>query len=73
LDLSNNIKLEKIEDYAFSNNPLKKIKILDNINIIYDNKLKGDAWNEFAKYYNDNNKKEGDYKLEDNIWKWYPL
>jgi len=52
---------------------LKKIKILDNINIIYDNKLKGDAWNEFAKYYNDNNKKEGDYKLEDNIWKWYPL
>jgi len=73
LDLSNCIKLKKIEYYAFSSNPLKEIKILGNIEIEYDNYYKKDIWNIFARYYNDNNKKEGNYKLENNEWKLYPL
>jgi len=73
LDLSNCIKLKKIEYYAFSSNPLKEIKILGNIEIEYDSYYKKDIWNIFARYYNDNNKKEGNYKLENNEWKWYPL
>ena len=67
--LSKNI--EKIENEAFDKN---QIEILDNIKIEYDiDYYKNDMWNNFAKYYNDNNKKAGDYKLENNKWKWYPL
>ena len=75
LDLSNCIKLKNIEKHAFAENPLNEIKILDNINVDYYNytDYKDDLWNKFAKYYNDNNKKEGDYKLENNKWQWYPL
>ena len=75
LDLSNYTKLKYIMDNVFSNNPLNEIKILDNINVDYYNytEYKDDMWNKFAIYYNDNNKKEGDYKLENNKWKWYPL
>ena len=73
LDLSNCIKLKEILSDAFSDNPLKEIKILGNIEIEYDNYYKKDIWNIFARYYNDNNKKEGNYKLENNEWKWYPL
>ena len=29
-------------------------------------------WNNFAKYY-DKNEKTGDYKYENDKWKWYPL
>jgi hypothetical protein len=72
LDLSNYIKLKQIEIYAFLYNPLTEIKILDDITIEYNND-KDDMWNKFAKYYNKNNKKAGDYKLENNEWKWYPL
>ena len=72
LDLSNYTKLKRIRDNAFSNNPLNEIKILDNINVdYYENN--DDLWNKFAIYYNDNNKKAGDYKLENNEWQWYPL
>jgi len=75
LDLSNYTKLKRIRDNAFAENPLNEIKILDNINVDYYNYIdyKDDLWNKFAKYYNDNNKKEGDYKLENNQWQWYPL
>jgi len=73
LDLSNCIKLKHIVFDAFSSNPLNEIKILDNIEIGYDKKNMDDLWNNFTKYYNDNNKKAGDYKLENNKWKWYPL
>jgi len=73
LDLSNCIKLKKIEYYAFSSNPLKEIKILGNIEIEYGEKNKDDFWNKFVKYYNDTDKKSGDYKLENNKWQWYPL
>ncbi len=73
LDLSNCIKLKKIEYYAFSSNPLEEIKILGNIEIQYKDEDDDDLWNNFTKYYNDNNKKAGDYKLENNKWKWYPL
>ena len=72
LDLSNYIKLKQIEIYAFLYNPLTEIKILDDITIEYNND-KDDMWNKFAKYYNKNNKKAGDYKLENNEWQWYPL
>jgi len=72
LNLSNCKKLKYINYYAFSDNPLKEIKILDNIKIEYDYS-KYDSWNEFAKYYNDNNRKSGDYKLENDEWQWYPL
>ena len=72
LDLSNYTKLKYIMANAFAENPLNEIKILDNINVdYYENS--DDLWNKFAKYYNDNNKKEGDYKLENNKWQWYPL
>ena len=73
LDLSNCIKLKHIIFNAFSNNPLNEIKILDNIKIEYDKKNINNLWNKFAIYYNDNNKKAGDYKLENNEWQWYPL
>jgi hypothetical protein len=73
LDLSNCVKLKKIKWCAFSINPLKEIKILGNIEIEYEDYYKKDMWNEFAIYYNDNNKKEGYYKLENDEWKWYPL
>ena len=73
LDLSNYIKLKNIKEYAFSDNPLNEIKILDNINIEYYKYLKNDLWTKFVIYYNDTNKKSGDYKLENNEWKWYPL
>ena len=75
LDLSNCIKLKHIVFDAFSNNLLNEIKILNDITIDYDNDYdyKDDLWNRFVKYYNDNEKKAGDYKLENNEWKWYPL
>ena len=77
LDLSNYIKLKYIKYYAFSENPLTEIKILNNININYepnvDWKYYGDVWNKFVKYYNDNGKKSGDYKYENDEWKWYLL
>ena len=75
LDLSNCIKLKNIEKHAFEENPLQEIKILDNINVgtSYSPSFETDKWNTFTKYYNDNNKKEGDYKLENNKWQWYPL
>ena len=75
LDLSNCIKLKHIVFDAFSSNPLNEIKILDNVLLEYDEYfyfLK-DPWNTFTKYYNDNEKKAGDYKLENNEWQWYPL
>ena len=73
LDLSNCIKLKNIGNCAFEENPLKKIKILNNIKIIYGDYNKIDDWNNFIKYYDDNGKKSGDYKLENNQWQWYPL
>jgi len=73
LDLSNCINLKVINENAFKKNPLNEIKILDNINIEYYKYLKNDLWNKFVKYYNDNKMKSGDYKLENNEWKWYPL
>ena len=75
LDLSNCIKLKHIVFDAFSRNPLQEIKILDNINVgtSYSPSFETDKWNTFTKYYNDNNKKAGDYKLENNKWQWYPL
>jgi len=72
LDLSNYTKLKYIMANAFAENPLNEIKILDNINVdYYENS--DDLWNNFAKYYNKNNKKAGDYKLENYEWQWYPL
>jgi len=73
LDLSNYIKLKYIKYYAFSENPLTEIKILNDIKIEYDKKYMYDLWNKFVKYYNDNNKKAGDYKYINNEWQWYPL
>ena len=73
LDLSNCKQLKYIDGDAFSNNPLKKIKILYNIEIEYDNYYNKDIWNTFVKYYNNNGKISGDYKYENNEWKWYPL
>jgi len=75
LDLSNCIKLKLIVSNAFAENPLNEIKILDNINVgtSYSPSFETDKWNTFTKYYNDNNKKAGDYKLENNKWQWYPL
>ncbi len=75
LDLSNCNNLNEIDLYAFSKNPLQEIKILNKIIVScsYSQNLSYDAWNKFAKYYNDNNKKAGNYKLENNEWKWYPL
>jgi len=72
LDLSNYIKLKQIEIYAFLYNPLTEIKILDDITIEYNND-KDDIWNTFAKYYNNNGKISGDYKYENDRWKWYSL
>ena len=75
LDLSIYIKLKKIYKHAFSENPLNEIKILDNVLLEYDEYfyfLK-DPWNTFTKYYNDNKMKSGDYKYNNNEWKWYPL
>jgi len=75
IDLLNCTKLKYIFLNIFFNNPLNEIKILDNVIIEYNNyaEYKDDMWNKFAIYYNDNNKKEGDYKLENDEWKWYPL
>jgi len=75
LDLSNYKKLKDIYKSAFSKNPLKEIKILNDIDInySYDDDYKYDLWNRFVKYYNNNNKKSGDYKYENDEWKWYPL
>jgi hypothetical protein len=73
IDLSQCDKLGRILKDAFSDNPLEEIKILGNIEIEYDNYYKEDKWNKFARYYNDNNKTEGDYKLENYEWQWYPL
>jgi len=72
LDLSNCKNIKEISIFAFLDNPLKTIKILNDIEIEYgldDHNI----WNRFVKYYNKNNKKAGDYKLENNEWKWYPL
>jgi len=71
LDLSKYYELKFIGGDAFLDNPLNEIKILDDIYIYYHNK--SNIWNTFTKYYNDNNKKAGDYKLENNKWQWYPL
>jgi hypothetical protein len=71
--LSNCINLKVINENAFKENPLNEIKILDNINIEYYKYLKNDLWTKFVIYYNDTDKKSGDYKLENNEWKWYPL
>jgi hypothetical protein len=75
LDLLQCTTLNYITYLAFSNNPLQEIKILDNIDAktLYSTEFKTDKWNNFTKYYNKNNKKAGDYKLENNEWKWYPL
>ena len=73
LDLSNCTQLKEIDENAFLNNPLNEIKILDNIEIGYDKKNIDDLWNKFSKYYNDNKMKSGDYKYNNNEWKWYPL
>ena len=72
LDLSNCIKLKHIVFDAFSSNPLNEIKILGDIELKYDLD-DHNIWNRFVKYYNKNNKKSGDYKLENNKWQWYPL
>ena len=75
LDLSNCIKLKEINSNVFYENPLTEIKILNDIKIDYDNNYdyKDDVWNKFVKYYHKNDKKAGDYKLENNQWQWYPL
>ena len=72
LDLSNCIKLKNIEKHAFEENPLNEIKILGDIELKYDLD-DHNIWNRFVKYYNKNNKKSGDYKLENDEWQWYPL
>ena len=71
LDLSNCIKLKNIDTDAFSGNSLKEIKILNNIKIDYHDN--NSPWNNFVKYYNENNKKAGDYIYINNKWQWYPL
>ena len=75
LDLSNCIKLTRIMNNAFSNNPLKTIKILNDIEIEYNDHIYyfKDPWNKFAKYYSYNERYAGDYKYENDEWKWYPL
>jgi len=74
LDLSNCIKLKEIKNASFGHNPLKEIKILDNIEIEYYNYLNdNDKWNKFCEYYKNNKEKSGDYKLENDKWKWYSL
>jgi len=73
LDLSNCKKLNEIRLNNFSDNLLKEIKILDDIMIEYNNDYKNDLWNRFVEYYNNNKKKSGDYKLENDEWQWYPL
>jgi len=75
LDLSNYTKLTRIMNNAFSNNPLKKIKILNDIEIEYNDHIYyfKDPWNKFAKYYSYNERYAGDYKYENDEWKWYPL
>jgi hypothetical protein len=72
LDLSEYLNLKGIGDDAFLDNPLKEIKILDNIKIEYDYG-RDDLWNNFIIFYNDNDKKAGNYKLENDQWQWYPL
>ena len=74
LDLSKYLNLKNIEMNAFSNNPFKEIKVLDNIKIEYYNYLNdNDIWNKFCEYYKNNKEKSGDYKLENDKWKWYSL
>jgi hypothetical protein len=73
LDLSNYVNLNKINSDAFLKNPLKEIKILDNLSLSYVEYRTSSIWDDFIKYYNNNNKKSGDYKLENEEWKWYPL
>ena len=74
LDLSKYMFLDEIFYNAFSNNQLKEIKILDNVEIKYGENYKDDLWNKFILYYYyKNNRKSGDYKLENNKWQWYPL
>jgi len=75
LDLSNCKNIKEISIFAFLDNPLKTIKILDNINVEFTNNLKNfnDLWYDFAKYYNKNKKKAGNYKYIYNKWQWYPL
>jgi len=74
LDLLEYNQLKNIFFYAFSSNPIKEVKILDNIEIEYDiDYYKNDMWNNFAKYYDKNEKKAGDYKYIYNKWQWYPL
>jgi len=73
LDLSYCKQLGYIGRNAFFKNPIKDIEILNDITIEYDKNNKDDMWNKFVKYYNNNNKKSGNYKLENNKWKWYPL
>ena len=73
LDLSKYMFLDEMFYNAFSNNPLKEIKILDNVEIKYGENNKDDFWNNFVKYYNRKGKQKGDYKLENNKWQWYPL
>jgi len=73
IDLSNYSKLSIIGYDAFLDNPLEEIKIQYNITMKYNHIVKNDKWNEFTKYYNETNKRVGDYKYENNKWNWYPL
>jgi hypothetical protein len=75
LDLSKYMFLDEIFYNAFSKNPLKEIKILNDIDInySYDDDYKYNLWNRFVKYYNKNNKKSGDYIYINGEWQWYPL
>jgi len=73
IDLSKCNKLTLIGEHAFANNPIKEIKILENKILLYNKKYKHERWNQFAIYYNKTGKRAGDYKLENDEWKWYPL
>jgi len=75
LDLLNCINIENISEDAFYGNPLKEIKILDNIKIKYNKNVIFDKWNQFVKYYNETGKRSGDYKynIKINKWNWDPL
>jgi len=73
LDLSSYKYLYEMDFNVFLDNPLEEIKILKNLKIPYDKMYEKDPWNKFVKYYNENDKKSGDYKYENDEWAWYPL
>jgi len=61
-----------IEGNAFAINLLEEIKISGIANMRYISSDEDDMWNMFINII-ENIGKPGDYKYENNKWKWYPL